>query len=204
MIQASIDTTRFDRDFELYKVETSKSVLEAVNYKLFDCARAAITGTPKADKGKIKRSLTIASKLYPKRTVAEMLVIMQHIRTGDEIQDLEAEAAALIKTRQAHTGFAKAGWIPAIKKLIKLVGREHVTIGGLVRAAFGGAVPASKNGSNVVGSVFNDVAGKGNTKAFVESIKEKGAQAGIDKVSSDMEKYLSKNLDIPIDHFNRS
>ena len=204
MITAKIDTTRFDRDFELYKIETSKSVLEAVNYKLFDCARAAIPGTAKADKGKIKGSLTIASRLYPKRTVAEMLVIMKHIGTGDEIQDLEAEAAALVKGRQAHTGFARAGWIPAIKKLIKLVGKEHVTIGGLVRAAFGGANPASKNGSSIVGSVFNDVAGKGSTKSFVEAIKTNGAQAGIDKVSGDMEQYLSKKLNIPIDKFNRS
>ena len=72
----------------------------------------------------------------------------------------------------------------------------------MLKAAFGGAEPAKTTGGKIVGSVFNDVVGTGN-KEFVEANKEKGAQAGIDKVSMDMETYLSKKLGIPADKFNR-
>ena len=201
MVKATIDTTRFDRDFALYKEQTSKALVDAINYKLFDCARACIKGTGKANKTDIKSSLMAASNKCPARTVAEMMVILKHRRTGEEIQDLEGEAEALIKSRQSHTGFAKAGWIPALKDLIGRVGRESVSVAGVGQVAYGGATPARQMGSTVAGDVFNDVAGTGN-KAFVEQLKEKGAQVGLDKVAADMETYLAKKLDIPIERFN--
>jgi hypothetical protein len=86
---------------------------------------------------------------------------------------------------------------------LKYVGREAVSVSGIVKAAFGGAEPANKVGSQVTGSIFNDVDGTGN-KTFVEANKQKGAQAGKDKVSLDMETYLAKKLDVPIDTFNRA
>lgn len=202
MVTAKLDTARFDRAFDIYLNETSKTLIDAVNFKLFDAARAAIKGTSKADKSKIKSELNAISTKYPDRTVAEMLVIIQKEASGETVFDLEAEVTKLKNSRYSSIGFTKAGWLPALKELLKYVGKEGVTVQGVMKAAFGGAEPARKQSSQIVGSVFNDVDGTGN-KSFVNSIKQQGAQAGIDKVTSDMEEYLSKKLQIPIDKFNR-
>jgi hypothetical protein len=202
-IKASIDTRRFQRDLNLYLKTTSKTIEDAVNFKLYDCARAAIKGTGKADKKKVKETLDASCNRYPERTVAEMLVIMANHKTGVEVFDLENEAKKLKNKRYSSIGFTKAGWIPALKKLLSYVGRETATVAGVMKAAFGGAEPARTSGGQTTGTVFNDVAGTGN-RAFVESLKEQGAQAGIDKVTLDMESYLSKKLDIPAERFNQS
>jgi hypothetical protein len=170
---------------------------------LFDAARAAIKGTPKADKNTVAETLNAASKMYPARTVAEMLVIIEHQDAGTQIQDLEDEANALIKKRQQGIGFSKAGWIPALKELLPLIGKESVSIGGLQRPAFGGAEPAKQVGSELVGSVFNDVQGTGNFPK-VESIKEEGAEFGREKVANDIATYLERELGEPIERFNSS
>lgn len=197
-----IDTRRFQRDLEMYLKETSKTIEDAVNYKLYDAARAAIKGTSKADRSKVKASLDEASKNYPDRTVAEMLVIIEKQKTREEVFDLDTEVKALKGKRFSSIGFTKAGWIPALKKLLRYVGRDTASVAGVLKAAFGGAEPAKTTGGQVVGSVFNDVNGTGN-RGLVETIKEQGAQAGVDKVSLDMETYLSKKLGIPAEKFNR-
>lgn len=203
MVNVTVDTRRFDRDLELYLKHTSKTIVDAVNFKLYDAARAAIKGTEAAKKPKIKESLEAISTKYPNRTVAQMIVIEAHHQDGTEIKDFEQEAKKLIKTRQSHTAFTKAGWIPALKQLLSYVGKSFATVSGTVKPAYGGAEPARTTGGKVVGSVFNDVLGTGNY-AFVDAIKRKGSQAALDKVSLDMEQYLSKKLDIPIAQFNSS
>ena len=205
MIEAKLDTSRFDRAFALYEQTSRKTLAEAINYKLFDAARAAIKGTDKADRNDIQQTLEEASTLYPKRTVAEMIVIMKHARTGDEIGDLLAEAKELIKYRKSHTGFVKSGWIPALRKLLRMVGKESISISSVTSQEnnFGGAEPAKASDNVLNGSVFNDIHGIDN-KAFVERLKEKGAQFAIDKVTADIETYLAKKLDIPIEQFNKA
>lgn len=203
MVDVKVDTTRFERDLQLYLKETSKTVEDAINYKLFDATRAAIKGTDKADKSKVKESLDAMSTKYPDRTVAEMLVIVQKEKSGETVFDLQAEVTKLKNKRYSSIGFTKAGWLPALKKLLRFVGKEAVSISGIMKAAFGGADPARTTGSTVIGSSYNDVRGTGNTSK-VEKLKEIGAQAGIDKASLDMETYLSKKLDIPIERFNSS
>jgi hypothetical protein len=200
-LNINVDATRFNRDFELYAEETSKTLVEAVNYKAYDLARESLKGTGKADKGKIADSLNERSKEYPARTVAEMLVIMKHWKTGAEIGDLKADAEGFVKNRQSHIAFVKSGLLPALRKLLPYVGKESVTVGGVVRDSFGGAEPAKKIGGNIVASIYNDVEGTGN-KTLVEELKERGFQIGMDKVASSMETYLSKKLNIPIEKFN--
>ena len=202
MVNASVDTSRFEMDLALYLKHTSKTVEDAINYKIFDATRAAIKGTTKADRGKVKESLEDACTKYPDRTVAEMLVIINKRATGEDVYDLEKEVRTLKNKRFSSLGFTKAGWLPALRKLLRFVGKESINVSGVVRAAFGGAEPAHREGSTVNGSSFNDVEGTGN-KSFVESNKQKGAQAGIDKASLDMETYLARKMDIDIEEFNR-
>src|ERR1700744_3516356 len=117
-IKATVDTRRFQRDLDLYLKTTSKTIEDAINFKLYDCARAAIKGTGKANKSEIKQSLDAACNRYPERTVAEMLVIIAKHNTGEEVFDLEEEAKKLKNKRFSSIGFTKAGWIPALKKLL--------------------------------------------------------------------------------------
>ena len=204
MVEAKIDTSRFERDFALYLKETSKTQIDAFNYKLFDATREAIKQEPKADRNTVKESLDARANLYPDRTVAEMLVIIKEQSEGVNEFDLDAEVKAFKGKRLSSIAFTKGGWIPALKKLLPLVKKESVSVGaGTVRESFGGADPAHKTGGTIVGSTFNDVEGTGN-KTLVEHLKTMSAQAGIDKVSMDMETYLSKKLDIPIEQFNKS
>jgi hypothetical protein len=206
MVGVKIDTTRFDRDFKQYMTLTSKTLVEAVNYKLFYCSRQAVKDTPKAVRSEVLQSLNATSKKYPNRTVAEMIVIAKSRLTGEAIEDLNQVTKTFKNKRIQSIAWTKAGWLPALRKLIKYVGKESISISGVgntVRMFLGGATPAALVGSTIMGSVYNDVEGTGN-KAFVTSIKEQGAQAGIDKVSMDMETYISKKLKIPIDQFNHS
>lgn len=205
MISATVDTSRLDAVLPRYLQETSKTVVEALNYKLFDGTREAIKKTGKASKNDIRSKLDALSNKYPARTVAEMIVIVTSQRTGQEIQNLIDEAETLKKTRFSSIGFTKSGWLNALRELLPHVGRESVSIGGVGEKVnrFGGAEIAKQIGSQIVGSSYNDVQGTGN-KALVEANKLNAAQAGADKIASDIETYLSKKFSIPIERFNHS
>jgi hypothetical protein len=45
MLKGNVDTTRFQRDLALYIKNTSKTIIDAINFKLYDAARAAIKGS---------------------------------------------------------------------------------------------------------------------------------------------------------------
>lgn len=199
----TIDDAVFQRNLQRYIEESSKSVIDAINWKLYDGSRAALKGTPKADKNTIKSKLNEASSKYPERTVAEMLVLKQMQATGQEVFDLQQEVKNLLKKKTSHTGFAKSGWLPAIRDLINKVGKSMVSVSGVTSVGYGGAQPAVKTGSTIQGSIYNDVKGTGNF-AFVQKIKEIGGEQAKVKINSDIVTYLSKKLDIPIDKFNRS
>ena len=205
MITGKVDDSQFRRALSIYLDETSKESIDAVNFKLFDATRAAIKGTVKADRNTVRETLNAMSNKHPARTVAEMLVIKKSQESGEEINDLKLEAQALINKRYSSLGFAKAGWLPALRELLPKIKRESVSISGVSvkENKFGGAKPAYKFGGQIVGSTFNDVDGTGN-KDFVNQIKEQGAQVGVDKVTHDIAVYLQKKLGIPIEKFNRS
>ena len=203
-VQVKIDTTRFDNAFKLYVEHTSKTVVDAVNFKLYDAARAAIKGTPIAKKSDIATSLNEICSIYPNRTVAQMLVIKHKQETGEDVYDLEEEVKDLKSKRNMAIGFTRSGWLPALRKLLSYIGKEFVNVSNVShKPSYGGAIPAVQLGSIVEGSVYNDVTGKINGP-LVESLKEKGAQAGFDKVAGDMEKYLLDKFNINTDSFNRS
>ena len=93
MIDAKIDTTRFESDFRLYAKETSKTLVDAINYKLFDAARASIKGTDKADAKKVKASLEQMSFGYRGRTVGQMIVIKQsHLKNRRVFESMTSSA----------------------------------------------------------------------------------------------------------------
>lgn len=202
-ITAHVDDATFQRNLKLYIDNTSKTVVDAVNFKLYDASREALKQTPKADKGTIKAKLNAVSSKYPERTVAEMIVVKEKQEAGIETFDLEEEVKALIGKRTSHIAFVKSGWLPAIKQLLSKVGKSFVTVSGVNKPSYGGADPARVAGSTIKGSAYNDVAGSGN-KGLVEHIKEQGGQAAVDKVNGDIVQYLSKKLDKPIDAFNKS
>lgn len=203
LVYAHVDDTTFKRNMETYINNTSKTVEEAINFKLYDATREAVKDTPKADKNTIKEKLNYLSTRYHGRTVAEMMVIKQKQESGENVYDLQDEVKALIDRRTAHIAFVKGGWLPGIKKLLAKIGKSFVNINGVQRSSFGGAEPAKLTGGTLKAFSFNDVEGFGN-KDFVETIKEHGAQQGVDKVNSDIATYLSKKLDRPIESFNNA
>jgi len=202
-ITAHVDDAVFKRNLDLYLLETSKTIEEAVNFKLYDGAREALKQTPKADKGTIKEALEKTSSKYPRRNVAEMIVIKEHLALPKVQYDIYAEEIALIKRKSSHVAFVKSGWLPAIRELLKYVGKSFASFTGVRESTLGGAEHATKTGSTVKGSIYNDVDGSGN-KGLVQSIKEQGGQAAVDKINSDIVNYLSKKFDEPAEHFNKA
>jgi hypothetical protein len=203
LMTVKVDDAICRRNLNLYLQETSKTIEDAINFKLYDGCREALKQTPKADRSKVKQSLEQMSSKYPDRTVAEMVVIKQKQASGEEIIDLEADVKKLMGRRYSSIGFTKAGYLPGIKKLLQYVHKSFASVTGITRASFGGAEPATKTGSVIKGSFFNDVEGKIN-RGLVTKLKEEGAEAGLQKINSDIVTYLSKKLDIPAEHFNRS
>lgn len=206
-VSVRVDTSQLDRAMALYLRETSKSIVDAVNVKLYDAARAALKANKAASKSDIRSKLNEVSSQYPGASVAEVIILKRKQASGEEVFDLEKEVNKLISGRNRTIGFLKSGWLPALKILLSKVKGifGSATIYGVRRPSHGGAEAAKQIGSNVFGSVFNDVAGTGNgNKSQVEHFKQEAAQAGIDKITRDMATYLEKKLGIPADKFNRS
>jgi hypothetical protein len=203
MITAKIDAENAKRNWKLYLKKTSKTVIQAINFKCYDGAREALKETPIANKSTILSSLNSASSKYPERTVAEMLVVRSMWAKGQKTFDLQAEVEKLKGQRTTHRGLAKSGWLPAIKKFLSLVNKSFTTISGISRIGYGGGEEARRVGGTVQGSYFNDVDGTGN-RAYVESIKEVAADGSQTKVNNDIAEYLSEKLDEPIERFNQS
>jgi hypothetical protein len=203
-IYAKVDDAEFQKNFAIYLRETSKSMEDAINFKLYDGAREAFKTTHKADKGTIKAKLDETASKYPKRTVAEMLVITQMQADGIEEFDLDAEVKKLKHNRTNHIGFIRAGWLPAIRDLLGKIGKNFANFSGVKRSAYGGAHPAKTTHNTITGEIFNDTQGKGSNGSFVQRIKEVGGENAKNKINSDIVTYLTKKMGIPIDKFNRS
>ncbi len=204
MVEATLDTSKFDPAFALYVKTTSKTAEQAIAFKLFDATREALKTTVAAKRSDIKGGLDIPSDVDPARTVAEMILLKLKRGSGEQITDLENEAQALIRSRYKTIGFTKSGWIPGIRKLLPHIGKESVSVTGLDHeSGFGGAIVPKKIGSQINGETWNDVEGTGN-KEHVEANKEHAAQAGVDKVTADIAVYLEKELGIPASQFNRT
>ncbi len=128
------------------------------------------------------------SKRYPNTKLAYVLVNWQRRKkglTGLSGQDMEKAAAKLIRYRQSHVNFLRAGNIPAIKRLASLVKSKK---GPRVEAAtrrkgrdFGGATPAQGNLANwdVFTLIWNSATGIKQIPKTLQYIQE-GYQAGID------------------------
>jgi len=200
-IKASVSDEALQKNLSRYLSETSKTAIDAINFKLYDGDREAIKQTPKANKNTILAKLNEHSSKYPDRTVVEMLVITQMRANGQDVFNLEQEVQKF-KGKNFHIGFAKSGWLPGLKTLISKIGKSFVSVSGVSSVGYGGAEPARQTGGTIQGSIYNDVEGTGN-KAFVQSIKEHGGRAAVDKINYDIESYFDKELKKPTDKFNR-
>jgi len=117
---------------------TSKRTLpDFINGQALAVAAAALRLSYKADKGKIRSDLRApaentkpsrqSSRRSKPRTLAEMLVIAKYRKTGQwpgEGSTLRQRATWLINRRVRGIGFIKAGWIPAVVGLSKVVKRK--------------------------------------------------------------------------------
>ena len=204
VIKATVDTTSFNKTFARYMELTSKTLQEAINNKLFDAARFAMAATEKADLGKVKAALNEKCFRYPRMTVAEAIV-MKGKPHFTQITDaeLKQEGKQYISKKAKTIGFAKSGWIPAMKDMMPYIFRNKLSVRGVTASGKkGGANPIKKPSNVMRGEVFNDVNGTRNLPR-VENIKSKGAQDAINKVEADMVKYIEGKLEPHNREFNK-
>jgi hypothetical protein len=203
-MKATLDLTSFRKTFDKYMKVTGQTLQKALNNKLFDCARFALASTDKADVGTVRASLNAATYRYPRITVAEAIVLKgQSHFTQITRTELREKARTLINKKVKSVGFAKSGWIPAIKDMLPSIFGKSFNQGKVLASGKkGGAKPITTISNHMTGEVYNDVQG---TTHFsrVESLKNKGAQIAVDKVEADMIKYLERKLEPHNREFNR-
>lgn len=193
-INTELDVTELNDKIQKYLSLTNKTLQKAINDKLFDLARFSLKETDKAKRSELTDKLNSLCFRYPKFTLAEIIVLSnkEHFSAISEAE-LKSEAKKLTNIRGGHCGYVKSGWIQPMKELMPYIGKQSVAANGVPKDIIGqgGAEPIKNPNTNVYnGSVFNDTFGGRNG----EQMKVAGAQAAVNAVVADMDKYFDRKL----------
>lgn len=195
LLNVKVDTRGFNKTFARYMELTSRTFQQAINSKLFDAARFALKATDKANLSSVRASLNAKCFRYPRMTVAEAIVMKGKAHfTQISDAELKQEGKKYVSSKARTIGFAKSGWIPALKEMMPFIFKNSFTVKGIaVSGKKGGANPVKRVSNQMHGEVFNDVAGTHNL-GRVEALKNRGAQDAINKVEADMQRYIEGKL----------
>lgn len=201
-LNVRIDTTDFDKMFKEYMKYTSRTLVEAVNQHAYYTARNATFTTKAATKEQIRQDLEANSQDYTGVPLAAILVNKQRKIAGKKGLNGEKMARAVetfIRKRQASRNFLRAGWIPAIKALEKVVpkkGGHKIPAGTKVKGRpKGGGSAARFSGFKAVASIWNSVfGGKKKASGNVTILISEGAEQALKLEAESMKKYIEQKL----------
>ncbi len=196
-----IDTREFDKTFKEYMRYSSRSFAEACNQHAYYIARNGTLVTKAAGKQEIQEGLMGPSRKFPQAPLAAVIVNSQRKTQGKKGLNGEKMSAAivrLIKKRQNHRNFLRAGWIPAIKLLATIVKKKNGTPipPGTQKKGrnFGGAKPANERAYfnwSPMASIWNQATGKIPSEKAIRFIEE-GAQKAVEMETQSMRTYIEK------------
>ena len=200
MLKITVDTKEFDRVFKEYMKYTSRDFAEACNQHAYYIARDAVQATEAAPKDRVYKDLmqpaTKVKRAGEGAPIAAILVNKYekaHGRKGLSGARMAKAVERFIKKRQRTTNFLKAGWVPAVKKLEKLVPRKGGASLGGVKAKGkpkGDATPATP-GTSPISYIWNEIIGEPNV-GRVHGMLLKGAQEAIRMETQSMRDYIVK------------
>lgn len=143
-VSIQIDTRAFADTLKRYMEHTKKDLAEVVNTKAFFVCLKALRHTPAARASRIERELRhkivlkdadenwVSSPSRARKSVSRINLIVNARRRrhglpalvpgrGKLSSEMEAESLKIINARKASVGFAKAGWVWALKGLAHYV-----------------------------------------------------------------------------------
>lgn len=196
MLTLTVDTKEFDRVFKEYMKYSSRDFAEACNQHAYYIARNAVKDTYSTPKDRVATDLMKPSRISNTAPIAAILVNKYEKskgRKGLSGPNMAKAVEKFIKKRQRSVNFLRAGWIPAVKMLEKLVPRKGgASITGIKARGKpkGGAIPARASNSPIA-YIFNNVLGKPNENR-VKGILADGAQKAIREETESMKEYILK------------
>lgn len=119
-----VDTKEFDKKLKEYMNYSSRTFAEAVNQHAFYIARNAVNVTKAVSKDEIANELNAPSKKSSRAPLGAILANKRLKAKGESGKSGAAMAAELgrfIRYRQKTRNFIRAGWMPAIQELARVV-----------------------------------------------------------------------------------
>jgi hypothetical protein len=196
-ITLKMDTREFDKTFKEYMDYSSRSLVESVNQHAFYIGRDCVNLTKAVDKSEIANELNAPSRDYPDVPLGAILMTMERKRRGLpglNPSQKAREVEKFIRKRQRLINFLRAGWIPSIKILERIVPKKGgASLKGtkMKGQPKGGASPALKSSFNwsPMASIWNSI-WKGENKTG--KIMERGAQMAINMETKSMRTYIER------------
>jgi len=195
----NVSTVEFDRVFSEYMNYTSRDLVEAVNQHAYYIARNCVANTKAVPKVQIATELGMMSRDYPPAPLGAILAQERRAKnglTGLYGPKMAMEYNRFVRFRQKSRNFIKAGWIPAIKLLERVVPKKNgKSIAGIKKYGVdkGGARPAIPSLTNwsPMASIWNSIS-ELSGKGF--KIMEAAAIQSVADETQSMRDYIEKKL----------
>ncbi|SRR6266568_9293321 len=216
-VNIKVDLRGFNKAFKEYMEFNKRALPEIVNTKAYFIARNALGTTKAADKEHIREQLEAPSRNYPNAPLAAIIVNAQRQATGKNARGrkglygerMRRAIDRLIRIRQSHVNFVRAGWKTAMKQLAPYVrskaGQAQIPLGIKERPMLGGSKHAPESSWLPKASIWNsarDKTGKGTEK--IQTIIIEGLQEAVNKEVRSMKQYIERKLNEGIKRFNRA
>jgi len=230
----TFDTREFDATLKEYMRHNKRDTAEICNDRAARVCQSAIKHTVKADREKIVRLLTAnatmtATKIRVDRKTGRFKAgkaLVQHTsgsgqnsvaaRLVNYFRDREGlhaihgkqlqEAATKLLTRRLRSiGYAKSGWIAALKQLLPWLPKKLSASSPGVRlvSSRGRATPA-RPGDQAFAEIVNEAASKykGGEARGLEEVITEGLKAGFQAEERNMRVYIEAKLQKTADRYN--
>lgn len=190
-----------DRALRTYQKATKKDMPDVVNRAAMNVAFRAAQFTPQANKESIRKLIGVRNPYA--------LTVWDLKRRGKRIpkrDKLEAAVNRFIAAKLRTVAFIRAGWIPAAKKLQKVVkgGRPKISLSKIRRLPGKGDAVIARETLNTFSEVINKSTSKSPTSASaLFRYGQDGLNKAVSFVTKDMLDYATERLRKNAKTFNR-
>jgi hypothetical protein len=224
-----VDAGYFLESWERYRKVMSRTLVQAVNDKLFMIARQSMWATEKADEKDIARTLgkvTYMGKRKGRRRYSHRLVkareenaplialiIQKRQGPGQGLygQQMREKIQQVIGARNVSIAYIKSGWLEAIQTLaphssisVSNVSNARSKEGARRIGGPKGKADIAKPGDVIMGMITNEAWAKHDKKGAFMRVGTAGLQIGLDKEGKESDKYVQDHIRPVEAAFNRS
>lgn len=215
-VSIQIDTRDFAETLKRYMEHTKKDLAEVVNTKAFFVCLKALKHTPAARAAQIERELrqkiivdrpegkTIIRR--SRKGVARINLIVNARRKKKGLPGLqgaamEAESLKVINARKASVGFAKAGWVWALRDLAPLVPSaaryaqtHNIRIGSTPLGSSVAAQPSVTPTAQIANRAFPRRTANASSAQRLRDLMTYALARAIDEEEDDMLQYIERKM----------